>query len=66
MYSLPMKITLALEACGEAGIYTAISTIATHERLQSGELERMYQLGRSWGVSEFRILAPVATGGRSG
>jgi radical SAM protein with 4Fe4S-binding SPASM domain len=45
-----------------AGIYTAISTIGKREKIISGELDRMYALGSEWGVNEFRVIAPVATG----
>ncbi len=53
----------AVESCRRAGVYAAISTIAARDKLISGELERMHELGRQWGVGEFRVLAPVATGG---
>lgn len=56
----------AAEHCRTEGIYTAISTIATRERLSDGTLDRMYQLGCDWGMGEFRILAPVATGAWAG
>ncbi len=52
----------AARDCREAGLYLAISTIGTRERIASGELERLYELGDRWGAGEFRILAPVATG----
>ena len=53
----------AVAACREAGLYTAVSTVATRRKLAGGELERMYDLAAEWGVGEFRVLAPVATGG---
>ena len=53
----------AVTVCREAGLYTAVSTVATREKLASGELERMYDMAADWGVGEFRVLAPVATGG---
>ena len=56
----------AVAACREAGLYTAVSTVATRERLAGGELERMYALAAEWRVGEFRVLAPVATGGWRG
>ena len=56
----------AVQSCRDAGVYTAISTIGTRERIVGRELEAMYDLGKQWGVGEFRILAPVATGGLSG
>jgi len=56
----------AVQACKQAGIYTAISTIGTREKIANGDLEAMYKLGNKWGGSEFRILAPVATGAWTG
>ena len=47
----------------EAGLYTAVSTIGTREKIESGDLDRMYDLAAAWGAGEFRLLAPVATGG---
>jgi MoaA/NifB/PqqE/SkfB family radical SAM enzyme len=52
----------AVGLLNDAGVYTAISTIGKREKIASGELDRMYELGRRWGVKEFRIIAPVATG----
>lgn len=52
----------AARACRKVGVYLAISTIGTRERIASNELEAMYELGAAWGAGEFRILAPVATG----
>lgn len=54
--------TSAVSACRRAGIYAAISTVATTEKIDSGELDRLWALGAKWGVGEFRVLAPVATG----
>ena len=56
----------AVAACRAAGVYTAVSTVGTHERLRDGQLDRMYDLAQEWGVGEFRLLAPVATGGLTG
>lgn len=56
----------AARACREAGIYLAISTVATRERIASGALDAMYDLGRQWAAGEFRILSPVATGAIAG
>jgi MoaA/NifB/PqqE/SkfB family radical SAM enzyme len=53
----------AAVACREAGIYLAVSTMATREKLAGDELEQMYALATRWGAGEFRVLAPVATGG---
>jgi len=52
----------AVAVCREAGLYPAVSTIGTREKLASGELERMHDLATQWDAGEFRILAPVATG----
>ena len=53
----------AAAACRDAGLYLAVSTVATRQRIASGELQQMYDLAAEWGAREFRILAPVATGG---
>ena len=56
----------AVAACHAAGVYTAVSTVGTRQRLREGQLDRMYDLARDWGVGEFRLLAPVATGALTG
>jgi len=56
----------AAKSCCEAGVYLAISTVGTREKLASGELERLYVLAERWGACEFRILTPVATGAWTG
>ncbi|MBN2473442.1 MAG: radical SAM protein [Pirellulales bacterium] len=56
----------AIEACHAAGIYTSVSTIGFAEKLESGELERIYDLCRRWGVAELRVPNPVPTGGFAG
>jgi len=56
----------AVGACRAAGIYAAVSTVGTREKLAGGELDRMYDLACEWGVGEFRLLAPVATGALAG
>jgi MoaA/NifB/PqqE/SkfB family radical SAM enzyme len=56
----------AAEACREAGLYTALSTVGFREKLASGELDRIYALASRWEVGELRVLAPVATGGLAG
>ncbi|MBN1554071.1 MAG: radical SAM protein [Phycisphaerae bacterium] len=58
--------SIAIAACQQEGLFTALSTIGTKERIHSGELERMYEMAREWHVGEFRLLAPVATGGKVG
>lgn len=52
------SIALALDA----GLYTAISTIGSREKLVDGTLERLAQLAARYGVHEFRILEPIPTG----
>lgn len=49
-----------------AGLFTAISTVATREKLRTGTLERMAGLGLRLGAREFRILNPVPTGAMRG
>jgi len=56
----------AVGACRREGIYTAVSTIGFAERIENGQLERMYDLAARWGAREFRVLNPVATGGMIG
>jgi MoaA/NifB/PqqE/SkfB family radical SAM enzyme len=56
----------AVAVCRDAGLYPAVSTIGTREKLASGELERMVDLAAEWGAGEFRVLAPVATGAWAG
>ena len=50
----------------EAGLYTAISTIGSREKLKNGTLERLAELATDYGVHEFRILEPIPTGSLSG
>ena len=52
----------AVELLHEAGVYTALSTVGFREKMNSGELERIYQTAKEWGCHEMRILPPVATG----
>jgi MoaA/NifB/PqqE/SkfB family radical SAM enzyme len=56
----------AMVACREAGLYAALSTVGTREKLASGGLERVYSLAKDWGARELRILPPAATGGWAG
>ena len=46
----------------EAGLYTAISTVATHEKIEDHTIDRMADLASDLHVHEFRILEPVPTG----
>jgi MoaA/NifB/PqqE/SkfB family radical SAM enzyme len=50
----------------DAGLYTAVSTIGTREKIATGDLDRLYDLAAGWGVGELRVLAPVASGGAAG
>lgn len=52
----------AARACRDAGIYLAISTVGTREKLANGDLESLYALAAEWRAGEFRLLASVATG----
>ncbi len=52
----------ALKICNQTGIYTAINTIATREKLTNGELERIYDLADDLKVGELRLIFPIATG----
>jgi MoaA/NifB/PqqE/SkfB family radical SAM enzyme len=52
----------ALQLCSEMGIYTGINTIATRERINNGELERIYDLACLLNVGELRLNFPIATG----
>ncbi|MBS3820680.1 MAG: radical SAM protein [Phycisphaerae bacterium] len=58
--------SFAVEACRQAGIYTALSTVATHDKLNGEGLDAIYEMAREWGVGELRLLAPVATGSKAG
>ncbi|NQV32922.1 MAG: radical SAM protein [Phycisphaeraceae bacterium] len=46
----------------DAGLYTAISTVATHDKIKDNTIEKMANLARDLKVHEFRILEPVPTG----
>ena len=59
--SLHMGIN-AIKLCKEAGIYTAIGTIGTREKMNSGELDRIYNLASSLDVEEMRLIPPGAAG----
>lgn len=50
----------------DAGLYTAISTVAFRDKIESGELDKMYKMAEKMGAREFRVIAPVATGGMVG
>ncbi len=46
----------------DAGLYTAISTVATHDKIENHTIEKMADLASDMKVHEFRILEPVPTG----
>jgi len=48
-----------------AGLYTAISTVASRDTIRDGTLNRLAELAESLGVHEFRILEPIPTGSLS-
>lgn len=52
----------AIEQALKADLYTAISTVATREKLQSGQIQRLAEFATRMGLHEFRILEPVSTG----
>lgn len=52
----------AVELSLEAGLYTAVSTVAAREKIGDGTIERLVRLGQRMGVHEFRVLEPAATG----
>lgn len=56
----------AAEACREAGVYLALSTVALRERLAAGALDCTCELARHWGAGELRVLTPVPTGALAG
>lgn len=57
--------TNAIRMSLDAGIYTAISTVASRDKLNSGMLERLAEFAKTQGVHEFRILEPIPTGSLS-
>jgi MoaA/NifB/PqqE/SkfB family radical SAM enzyme len=52
----------AVDEALAAGLYTAISTVGTHEKIARGTMERLAEQAQRRGVHEVRILEPVATG----
>ena len=46
----------------DSGFHTAISTVATRQKIADGKVERMAELAARHGVHEFRVLEPVPTG----
>jgi len=56
----------AIDLSLNAGLYTAISTIGSRDKLHDGTLHRLADMASKKGVHEFRILEPVPTGSYSG
>ncbi len=56
----------AINTSLQAGLYTAISTVATAAKIENGIIERMTLMAADLGVHEFRILEPIPTGSISG
>ena len=52
-----------LHVAQEAGLYTAISTVASKSKVNDGEIERLYEFSKNHSVNELRIIPYVATGG---
>jgi MoaA/NifB/PqqE/SkfB family radical SAM enzyme len=59
---LAAKAARGLELCQQAGILTGISTYATKEKIQSGELDAMMDLARSLDVLEVFLFDVIPTG----
>lgn len=56
------KAVAAIRRCREAGIVTGISTYADGERLRSGELDAIMELGRELDVLEVFVFDLIASG----
>jgi len=56
------KATRGLQRCREAGLLTGISTYATREKILSGELDAMMELGRDLDVLEVFLFDVIPTG----
>jgi len=56
----------AVENAKRAGLYTAISTVATKSKLHSGEIQRLADFANTLDVNEFRILEPLPVGSMKG
>ncbi len=56
------KAINAIKICKEVGIYTTIGTIGTREKMNNGEIDRIYELANSLEVEEMRLIFPSATG----
>ena len=56
------KAARGLELCRKAGILTGISTYATREKIQSGELDKLMDVARDLGVLEVFLFDVIPTG----
>ena len=56
------KATEGIKYCLKEGIRCCLSTYATKEKIESGELQRIISLGKMLGVTYVRILSPISTG----
>jgi MoaA/NifB/PqqE/SkfB family radical SAM enzyme len=52
----------ALQKASKAGLYTAISTVATKYKVKNGEIEQLYDFATDHNVKELRIIPYIATG----
>jgi len=56
------KAAHGLELCRKAGILTGISTYATREKMQSGEMDKLMDVARDLGVLEVFLFDVIPTG----
>jgi MoaA/NifB/PqqE/SkfB family radical SAM enzyme len=56
------KAARGLELCRKAGILTGISTYATREKMQNGELDKLMDVARELGVLEVFLFDVIPTG----
>lgn len=59
---LAAKAYRGLKVCQEAGILTGLSTYATKEKIQNGELDAMMELARTLDVLEVFLFDVIPTG----
>lgn len=52
----------AIETSLKAGLYTAISTVASRDKINDGTIERLAKFANTHAVHELRVLEPVPTG----
>lgn len=62
-YRGAFKIAIdAIKNSRKAGLYTMIATVATNENIRNGDMERLFDLGKSLGVHEIRVGDMIPTG----